>query len=380
MPIWHRQLVGWTLVLFAIFAANDQAGAQNGVLSLTLEAPGPDGAVYRLRDALFLIRGSTSAFVLATEEEPAPEAFSLDLQGGSYSIELMPGWRMERSMDAETQDVDARLASDNLQSFVIRPAETIQVTYNFLVSNVEPGSLQLGLAVEFAPLDDDTDEISSCDPVAQTGCTAGEKCTAVVSEQDGSLRRTTCVANGNRLEGQQCTSDPDNGFDNCVAGLFCVQGTCQPVCEVGADVPGCFCSQFAGVFDDREGVGVCQPTCNVLAQDCPSGENCYLKPTAAQSFCAAPAAEVGRQGDPCNFVNSCDTGHACVLPDQTATHLQCAFMCDATGGPPSCADGPGSEFTCVQMNEFFADVDGVEDRIGLCVDCSQFPTHAACNN
>jgi hypothetical protein len=122
--------------------------------------------------------------------------------------------------------------------------------------------------------------------------------------------------------------------------------------------------------------GLCQPTCDVLLQDCASGDGCYLTLQTGVALCAAPSV-AGMQGDACMFVNACAPGYGCILPNDpvTPTGLVCAFFCDALGGSPGCADGPGPAFTCVAIKDFYADAPpDIPDSVGLCVDPNVFPS------
>ena len=363
----HSRLTLWATLIFAAFAFSGGATAQSGALRLSLEAEGPDGASYRLRDALFLVKGTDTTLALTTDEDLGAVVLSVELPAGAYSIELTTGWRLERTANAESTEISAQLSSGEAQEFVINPAATTKVVYTFEVNNLEPGQLQLGLAVQF----------SLCDPVAQTGCMAAEKCTAV-GTGEGQFQ-TNCVADGVVHRAQTC-SLVEEGADDCVAGLICYGGTCERVCNSEDDIPGCFCLSIGGIFEDRSGIGVCQASCDPLNQDCPAGEACYLNVLSQRPLCAPPVPGAGRQGDGCQYLNDCEAGYGCAVDNPvTPSSLECTFVCDAFGGSPSCAEGPGVAFTCVRVKEFYGDLPEFDDRIGLCIDCSQFPTVPACS-
>src|SRR5688500_4614995 len=61
----------------------------------------------------------------------------------------------------------------------------------------------------------------ACDPVAQTGCAAEEKCTWLVEQVDPDyLARSACVPNGATAIGAACTSGEmmpgaESGYDDC---------------------------------------------------------------------------------------------------------------------------------------------------------------------
>jgi len=57
-----------------------------------------------------------------------------------------------------------------------------------------------------------------CDPVIQSGCEPGEKCSYLVESREPFLARTTCVPDGNaQLDGscQFGEPGPSTGFDDC---------------------------------------------------------------------------------------------------------------------------------------------------------------------
>src|SRR5437773_1568528 len=61
----------------------------------------------------------------------------------------------------------------------------------------------------------------ACNPVAQTGCATGEKCTWINIDSGADLGTTGCVADGTAATTEACTYGADGqttGFDNCVHG------------------------------------------------------------------------------------------------------------------------------------------------------------------
>ena len=88
---------------FVIAAAIAAAGAcssdgaatdQGGELRLALTGRSTTGTVYRLRDAQLTI--APAGVVLSTEDDPDREILSAELDRGLYTIDLAPGWRLER--------------------------------------------------------------------------------------------------------------------------------------------------------------------------------------------------------------------------------------------------------------------------------------------
>lgn len=231
---------------------------------------------------------------------------------------------------------------------------------------------------------------SACNPVAQTGCAAGEKCTQRVDSLDPFLAVTACVADGAVPLGSACVAgDPAvTGADDCAAGGYCVNSVCTEICSEAPDScpSATVCVPFSQTFD--EGVGLCQPTCDVLMQNCPNGEGCYIGLTSGKSSCA-PAfgetmgADPGKQGVECNFLNTCAVGFGCTLINDAAnpTGNVCAKFCDTlNAGGPTCAGGadPYPSLTCVQINGFYGDVEAVPTTVGFCVDCLIFAELDVC--
>ena len=231
-----------------------------------------------------------------------------------------------------------------------------------------------------------------CDPVAQTGCSVGEKCTGVVVSQtepppcgeEGCLP-TRCVSAGTQGKLDACTfGEPgDTGFDDCEAGLFCFDGACLEICT--ADPDSCpaaaneRCQQVSDVFVDRPGTGVCLVQCDPLGQDCPDGLSCFVANENGNRVCADPnPANV--QGATCEFPSDCAAGHGCLLirsvNDPTLT---CAYFCDPEGLPegdlPTCSDAenPGPTIKCERIVDFYDDADFIGPDLGFCVDPAIFP-------
>lgn len=129
----------------------------------------------------------------------------------------------------------------------------------------------------------------ACNPIVQTGCGPGERCTWIVVEETPTYIGTTgCVPDGTVAVGGACVSGPPGdttGFDDCAAGLYCMMGECREICGFAPDTcDGESCTRFVGVFatgDDDPIAGVCQPTCDPLTQlrgdgtPCPTGQSCY---------------------------------------------------------------------------------------------------------
>jgi hypothetical protein len=134
-------------------------------------------------------------------------------------------------------------------------------------------------------LDSSVDATFACDPVAQTGCKAGEKCTWLIdidsSATTEAIGHVGCaaVAAAPTADGAACAdarAATSGGADTCVAGDLCISGKCKPICDPqlvdgaarGACTTGYACSVYSGVFVSGASAfaGVCEPTCDPLTQ------------------------------------------------------------------------------------------------------------------
>ncbi len=227
---------------------------------------------------------------------------------------------------------------------------------------------QRGFTGTLAPGGDRT-----CDPVAQTGCNPGEKCTFVRDIEHPAESRTFCRPDGSVQSGNVCTSDAVTGLDNCVAGLFCAGGICAEICSMAPDScsSGFSCALLPGLVDSP-GVGVCQVICDPLSDPsgCAVDEACFILVTQETTVCAT-TMESGTQGVACEYINGCASGYSCILLDSPVDPrgMECAFICDALqGSGPTCAEGSEPSYTCVQINRFYTNIPGLPDVYGMCVD------------
>jgi hypothetical protein len=237
------------------------------------------------------------------------------------------------------------------------------------------------------------DATVGCDPIAQTGCSGSDKCTQVIESTNPFMASTRCVTNGDVAQGGSCSFGPTGatGFDNCQAGLYCINGTCQDICSTNPDScsTGSACTIFVDVFEDQgDTTGACQPTCDPVAQDCAdAGDGCYIDPVGGEATCTAPTsggASLG-QDDPCDgsggncFLNGCGIGFQALIDDDPGapTTSVCTFFCspsatDAAGDPTgtTCLDGPGAGYDCRFLQSFYSNTDAVPATVGFCVDTS----------
>jgi hypothetical protein len=151
------------------------------------------------------------------------------------------------------------------------------------------------------------DAALACNPVAQTGCSTGEKCTWLVdidsTPTTPQIGHVGCARDGATADGAACSDPSSGGADDCIAGDVCILGTCKPICDpqlVGGATGACptsyACSIYADVFESAGNsiAGVCEPTCSPLTQTLNVGANTAAcgSPDPAQpvSTCVASAA------------------------------------------------------------------------------------------
>lgn len=183
----------------------------------------------------------------------------------------------------------------------------------------------------------------TCNPVTQQGCADGEKCSWLVVQEEPFLGRTDCVPDGTVEVGGACTegtAGEETGFDDCAAGALCIAGTCRTICNIDPDscAEGFACSSYTQTFSDdpMENLGVCDPTCDPVAQDCElDTQGCYLQLFNGKATCAnvAMGAEELMQGDTCLndgsrcYLNGCAEGYGAFLYAGDSVPRQCTAFC-----------------------------------------------------
>jgi hypothetical protein len=129
--------------------------------------------------------------------------------------------------------------------------------------------------------------------------------------------------------------------------------TCEdPLALPNAGCQECFC--------------VCETPCDPLAQDCGDGQACT--PDGGDFFQCMPDAsgELGAYGDPCEFLNACDPGLACLGPSAVPGCEGagcCSPWCDVT--QPNTCPGAAEGQECQPWYEPGDALPGLED-IGVC--------------
>lgn len=189
-----------------------------------------------------------------------------------------------------------------------------------------------------------------CDPVAQTGCGASDKCTL-------SSSGPVCEANGTRQNGQDCGGPSED----CVKGTLCtIESTtldqCRAFCATDTDckqpapagtpagnVPHCVITLTGTPY--KVCTVACNPVAAVGASGCAAGLACqiYRTPAIVQgSDCAAPGAGGDNADCTANDDADCAPGFGCIT-DQTMSR-RCRQICRANTNA-DCTVGGG--YTCV---------------------------------
>jgi hypothetical protein len=195
------------------------------------------------------------------------------------------------------------------------------------------------------------DLLITCDPVAQTGCGPGEKCTLGATG-------TTCLSNGNKATGQQCGT---GGADDCVAGDLCsvdsmtaTTDMCREFCNTDTDChqpaapagataepkngPHCIIT-FTGTTAKACTVP-CNPVTRAGASGCPGTLACVYGGTATipeLTDCSTPGSKL--DGAVCADSSECANGLVCV---GSAATYHCRQVCrNATPG-----DCSGAGYLC----------------------------------
>lgn len=124
----------------------------------------------------------------------------------------------------------------------------------------------------------------ACDPIAQTGCTTGQKCTWIIDVDADAAAGTDpvghsgCAPAGTTALGAACAdaTAAAGGSDTCVAGDLCISGKCKAICDPqlasGSAAGACdvdhACAAYSGVFTSgtAAAAGVCEPGCDPLTQ------------------------------------------------------------------------------------------------------------------
>jgi hypothetical protein len=187
-----------------------------------------------------------------------------------------------------------------------------------------------------AVVDEETGATGVCDPVSQTGCAMGQKCTAIVS---GGLVVYTCaVAPGGLGPNEACMASPADGIDGCPAGYACLAdeagaGLCAPLCEGDGD-----CDQSVCIPARETDIPYCADDCSPFASACAAPLAC--RRNGNRFSCTFLAVnDVGGEGDGCAPTDDagCAPGLVCLpgaLIPECAMDNCCTPLCDTTEANP----------------------------------------------
>jgi hypothetical protein len=183
---------------------------------------------------------------------------------------------------------------------------------------------------------DTTNDMSECNPATQTGCPAGEKCTA--TKAGGAVVYSCVDDTPSKQPEETCTPDLSSGEDGCPAGYVCLgdvsgSGLCVQLCEVDSN-----CDQGVCIPDAVESVPYCATECSPFEPSCPAPLQCRRD---GQRFACkfVEEGDVGISGDPCTPVEDggCGSGYVCVpgaLVPGCSSDSCCTNLCDRSGPDP----------------------------------------------
>jgi hypothetical protein len=271
--------------------------------------------------------------------------------------------------------------------------------------------------------------LTSCDPVAQTGCSAGKKCTWIrISTSGTPTGALACTPAGAVDVGAACQYGVDGattGYDDCRGGQVCLasetsaaSGTCERICD-SSNVLSCTpasqwaCVGYSNFFANGAGMpvaGLCDSQCDPVTQvrlsdgaaACGSPNpaaptrGCYgtpgssTYPTVFTCTAAGPSNMTERTVIAGTvYVNSCAPGYLPLMVQSTGSmSVICSAVCDPAattlqshldpGGlsPYSCQDaGGGATEECRYwwwLEDPAAPVTAWSNGIGFCIDYTQY--------
>ena len=180
-----------------------------------------------------------------------------------------------------------------------------------------------------------------CDIYTQD-CPPGHKCAVWSSTGGSNWDSTRCVplVDDPVAVGDPCTVEGSatTGLDDCELGTMCWdvdprtnEGVCVALCTGSSIDPVCDDPQTYCNIPGDGPVTLCLPLCNPLQQDCAEGQGCY--PIQGEWTCIPTASSgKGGYGAPCEYINACDHGFACLgspaLPNCAGSFGCCSQACD----------------------------------------------------
>jgi hypothetical protein len=183
--------------------------------------------------------------------------------------------------------------------------------------------------------------------ILEEDCPRGEKCMPWANDGASSWNALRCfpIAPDPAGVGEPCTvvGSGVSGIDDCELHSMCWNvdpetdmGTCVAFCVGSENNPTCLDPNSRCVFGSDGVLMLCIPMCHPLEQDCLVGEVCV----GGDEFSCEPDAsgESGVPGDPCEYLNVCDPGLACVasesVPDCASPVGCCSAFCPIGDGSP----------------------------------------------
>ncbi|HEY5945047.1 MAG TPA: hypothetical protein VIV40_06120, partial [Kofleriaceae bacterium] len=189
---------------------------------------------------------------------------------------------------------------------------------------------------------------TQCNPLMQTGCAAGEKCTwlvdAITPQYVGHIG---CAMDGTAAVGDACMYGMPGatGYDNCAKGAVCGNyrggaGTCKQICDQQGGAPACdpqhVCVTYSGLFttgaNQPAAGGVCDLACDPITDNDFDGSGAA---SAKTTNTCGTSATVGCYGYP-SFGTAPKTGWSCTNDINSAesqpTGLRHRVQCLQTNG------------------------------------------------
>jgi len=212
-----------------------------------------------------------------------------------------------------------------------------------------------------------------CDPIAQD-CPEGEKCMPWSNDGGSAWNATRCSPIDPTPVGigESCMVEGSgvSGLDNCILGAMCWDvdpetniGECIEMCSCSYENPICQGTNTSCVISNQQSLTICLPVCNPLDMGtCPDGQGCF--PFEDLFHCANSVGMGTPQGTPCEFINACDPGQACVSADTLTdcdTSGCCADFCDLE------VDDCGAGTTCTP---WYQGTQAPDECLGLTGICS----------
>lgn len=216
---------------------------------------------------------------------------------------------------------------------------------------------------------------SECDPRMIESCPSGQKCSYVVDAELGPTNRCVDLL-GDKLEGDSCTQIGDS--DDCAAQRICwateadgSAGVCVAFCDHHLQ---CESEDDVCTVANAGLLSLCLPRCDPLAQDCAEGWGCYPDPNQRWACDRDHSGDEGIHGDPCECINCCDPGFACMsgaiidvegCGGEDGAAGCCAEICELDEGQPVEGLCPSELERCEPFYDPNAMMQGFE-QVGIC--------------